>query len=80
MPRYYFHIRTAQGTWVQDEEGVYLPDIEAARQEAGLTASSFSVDTEHGGKDYSECYFEIVSADGRDTATVPAFVRRLVAA
>jgi hypothetical protein len=76
MPRYYFHIRTAQGALVQDEEGVFLPDIEAASREARLSASSFSIDTKAGGKDYSECYFEIVSADGRDTANVPAFVRQ----
>ena len=79
MPRYHFHIRTAQGALIQDEDGVHLPDIEAAREEARLTAASLNVDTRHGGNDYSDCYFEIVSADGRDTATVPAFVKRLVA-
>jgi hypothetical protein len=76
MPRYHFHIRTAQGTLVQDEEGVHLPDIGAAREEARLTASSFSAETKLGGNDYSECFFEIVSADGREAITLPAFVRR----
>jgi hypothetical protein len=77
VPRYHFHIRTAQGSLVQDEDGVHLPDIEAAREEARLTAVSFSAETKLGGNDYSGCFFEIVSADGRETVTVPAFVRRL---
>jgi hypothetical protein len=79
MPRYHFHIRSAGGALTEDEEGVHLPNMEAARNEARLTAESFSADTECGGRDYSGCYFEIVSKDGGETATVPAFVRRLVA-
>ena len=77
MPRYHFHIRTAQGALVQDEEGVHLPDIEAAREEARLTAASFNAETKLGGNDYSDCFFEIISADRRETITVPAFVKRL---
>ena len=64
---------------IEDEDGVQLPDIEAAREEARLTANSFSTDTELGGYDYSGSSFEIISDDGRETVTVPAFVRRLVA-
>ena len=80
MPRYYFNIRSASGALIQDEEGVHLPNIEAAREEARLTAMSFGVDTEHGGYNYSGSYFEIVSQDGRERLAVPAFVRPLVAA
>ena len=79
MPRYYFHIRTAKGLLIQDEDGVHLPDIAAAREEARLTAASLKTDTERGGYDYSDSYFEILSADGREADTVPAFVRRLEA-
>jgi hypothetical protein len=64
---------------VQDEDGVHRPDLAAAREEARQTAASLKTDTERGGYDYSECYFEILSADGREAAAVPAFVRRLVA-
>jgi hypothetical protein len=70
VPRYHFHIRTSGGALVQDEEGVHLPDIEAAREEARLTAAGFSADTKLGGYDYSACHFEIVSDDGRETITV----------
>ena len=52
MPRYHFHIRSAGGTLIKDEEGVHLPDIDAAREEARRAAESFSTDTEHGGYDY----------------------------
>ena len=78
MPRYHFHIRSAGGALIKDEEGVHLPDIDAAREEARFAAESFGADTERGGYDYSGCTFEIVSEDGRETITVPAFVRRLV--
>jgi hypothetical protein len=79
MPRYYFHIRSAGGALIKDEEGVHLPDVAAAREEARLAAESFSSDTERGGYDYSGCRFEIVSEDGRESITVPGFARRLVA-
>ena len=79
MPRYHFNIRTAQGSFIQDEDGVHLPSMEAAREEARLTAASLSVDTRLGGYDYSGCYFEIVSADGREAEIYPAFVRQLAA-
>src|SRR5829696_3280935 len=49
---------------------------DAAREEARFAAESFGADTERGGYDYSGCTFEIVSEDGRETITVPAFVRR----
>src|SRR5215204_1432932 len=76
VPRYQFHIRSAGGALIKDEEGVHLPDIDAAREEARFAAESFGGDTERGGYDYSGCTFEIVSEDGRETITVPAFVRR----
>jgi hypothetical protein len=79
VPRYHFHIRSAGGAFIEDEEGVHLADVDAAREEAHLAAESFSADTERGGYDYSGCSFEIVSEDGRETITVPAFVTRLMA-
>jgi hypothetical protein len=44
MPRYHFHIRSAGGALIEDQEGVHLPNMEAARNEARLTAESFSTD------------------------------------
>ena len=51
MPRYHFHIRSAGGTLIKDEEGVHLPDIDAAREEARFAAETFGADRERGGYD-----------------------------
>ena len=74
MPRFHFHIRSARGALVRDETGMYLPDIDAARAEARLVAEEFSTAFKHGGHDHSGSHFEIVSADGQQMITVPAFV------
>ena len=80
MPRYHFHIRTSSGALLRDEEGVHVPDLATAREEARLAVASFSADTELAGYDYSGSYFEVASEDGRETITVPAFERPRVAA
>jgi hypothetical protein len=66
---------SAQGALVRDETGTYLPDIDAARSEARLVAEEFSAEFERGGQDHSGSYFEIVSADGKQMITVPAFAK-----
>ena len=71
MPRFYFHIRSARGALVRDEAGMYLPDIDAARAEARLIAEEISAEYGRGGRDYSGSHFEIVSADGQQTITMP---------
>ena len=74
MPRFHFHIRSATGALVRDEAGMYLPDIDAARAEARSVAEEFIAEHQRGGHDYSGARFEIVSADGQQRITVPAFV------
>lgn len=74
MPRFYFHIRSAGGALVRDEAGMYLPDIDAARAETRLVAEEFSAEHGPGRTDYLGSHFEIVSADGQQTTTMPAFV------
>ena len=74
MPRFYFHIRSAGGALVRDEAGMYLPDIDAARAEARLVAEEFSAEHGRGTLGCSGSHFEIVSADGQQTTTMPAFV------
>jgi hypothetical protein len=71
MPRFYFHIRSADGALVRDEAGMYLPDLDAARAEARLVAEEFSAEY---GRGRTGSHFEIVSADGQQTTTMPAFV------
>ena len=76
MPRYFFNIRTANGELAPDKEGVDLADLDAAAREVALTVQGFHADAKRGGYDYSGCYFEIRSEDGRETLTLPAFVTR----
>jgi hypothetical protein len=71
MPRFHFHIRSARGALVRDEAGMYLPDIDAARAEARQIAEETSAEYGRGGRDCSGSHFEIVSADGQQTITVP---------
>ena len=40
MPFYFFHVRDGSET-IRDEEGIDLPDIEAARNEARASARGF---------------------------------------
>ena len=74
MPRFYFHIRSARGALVRDEAGMHLPDIDAARAEARLVAEEISAEYGRGGRDYSGSHFEIVSADGQQTISMPTFL------
>jgi len=43
MPRFYFHVCNGNG-FDQDEEGLELPDVEAARAEAIRSARSIMAD------------------------------------
>ena len=72
MPRFFFHLRSPSGTLIRDDEGVDLPDLDAAAHEAARTARSFARDSDLGGHDYSGWTFEIRSNNG--SLNVPAFV------
>ena len=63
MPRYYFHVCNGTG-FVQDEEGLDLPDFEAARAEAIRSARSIMAsDVQRGMLDLSS-FIEIEDSDG----------------
>ena len=64
MPRFYFHLRAPSGRLILDEEGVTLPDLNAAVEEALAASYSFAEDTRRGGFDYSDWGFEIRSVGG----------------
>jgi len=65
MPRYYFHLRDGEHT--EDEEGLDLPDIEAARNVALEAARDIvCADIKHG---WLNLDYRIVVAD-EDGATV----------
>jgi len=42
MPRFYFDLREEDGTLVEDEEGMSLPDLAAAEREATRAASEIA--------------------------------------
>jgi hypothetical protein len=67
MPRYFFNIR--EGFDVdEDEEGVELPDLEAARTEAFATVEELRHEL---GADAQGIELEITDESGRRLLTVP---------
>ena len=71
MPMFYFHIMTPTGDLLRADEGLELPDLEAAREEAIEAAASFHKDTARGAPDFSGCTFEVQDMCGRQVLTVP---------
>jgi hypothetical protein len=74
MPRYYFHLHTAHGTLIEDDQGVHLSDIDEACDQAQVAAKSLRADADLVGCDYSGSYFEMVSAGTDASLMVPAHV------
>ncbi|HLM39355.1 MAG TPA: hypothetical protein VK434_07130 [Microvirga sp.] len=68
MPRYFFNIRDGYDV-DEDEEGVELPDIEAARAEALATVEELWDEL----KDAGNIELEITDESGRRLLTVPFF-------
>jgi hypothetical protein len=71
MPRFFFHLRAPSGRLIWDDEGVDLPDLDAAAREAAMAARSFAEDAELGGNHYAGWCFEIRSTGG--SLNLPAF-------
>jgi hypothetical protein len=68
MPRYFFNIRDGYDV-DEDEEGIELPDIEAARAEALATVEELRDEL----KDAGNIELEITDESGRRLLTVPFF-------
>ena len=66
MPLYYFHVRTDRGL-VEDEEGIELPDMQAVRREALVSAHEFTAEAQWSGA----LAFEVVDAAGETVLTLP---------
>ena len=75
MARYYFHI-CDRGVVIPDEEGMELPNIEAALLEARLSARDLALADIGGGHTASLSTIEIADADG-NVLRVPSFGRLL---
>lgn len=74
MPHYFFYVRTAHSTLINDNHGVNLPDIGVALEEAGRAAKALSEDAALNGYEATGSYFEIVSLDGRERIIMPIAV------
>jgi hypothetical protein len=68
MPRYFFNIRDGYDV-DEDEEGIELPDIEAARAEALATVEELRDELQDAGN----IELEITDETGRRLLTVPFF-------
>jgi hypothetical protein len=68
MPRYFFHIRDGYDL-DEDEEGIELPDVEAARAEALATVEELRDEL----RDAGDIELEITDESGRRLLTVPFF-------
>jgi hypothetical protein len=64
MPRYYFHIRDAEGM-SRDEEGTELPNLDSARREARASARDLIVDSMKSRKIVEGQTLEIMDSLGR---------------
>jgi hypothetical protein len=71
MPRYFFNVRDGYDV-DEDDEGVELPDIEAARAEALATVEELRDEL---GADATNIELEITDESGRRLLTIP-FSRR----
>jgi len=68
MPRFFFNIRDGYDV-DEDEEGIELPDLEAARAEAIATVEELRDEL----RDAGNIELEIVDETGRRLLTIPFF-------
>lgn len=69
MPKYYFHIRDGEEL-VQDDEGIDLPNLAAAQEEAVQAARDMLVELLRNDLPVNGQKFEICDADGNILAVV----------
>lgn len=70
MPRFYLHIRDGNEL-IEDDNGVDLPDENAAREEALASAREILADLIRAGKLLDGQQFEIVNEVGQMIAMIP---------
>ena len=70
MTRFYFHIRDHERL-ILDEDGLELESIEAAVDEAHLTASAMLLDARASGDDLLHQIIEVTDNGGKVLAAVP---------
>jgi len=70
MPRYFFHIRSSDGI-IEDPDGSDLPDLDAARREAELSARDLLADLLRQGVALDGQAFEITDEMGQILERLP---------
>ena len=70
MDRFFFHIRTG-GQVLVDQEGTWLADADAARQEALTAARHILADAIRSGNEVIPEAFVIADSEGRELESVP---------
>lgn len=71
MPVFYFHVRS-EGSVLQDDEGIDLPDRDAAGTEAAASARDIVAERVKSGKPFGlDDVFEITDESGQLVLTVP---------
>jgi len=70
MPRYYFHVRDHTRAII-DEEGIELPDLEAAREEAVAAARELMSQSILKGESCDGRVFDIADVQGCVVLSVP---------
>lgn len=70
MAQYYFHIRD-QAAVIPDDEGAYLPDVEAARKEAHLSALDLAMADLRGGRGVDGRMIEVTDEKGHIVHVLP---------
>lgn len=70
MPKYYFHIRHC-GEVIPDEEGIFLPTLDAAREEARNRSNDLVAAEMAGGKCVDADIIEVTTVAGRVLESLP---------
>ena|SRR5688500_18276661 len=69
MPRFFFHIR--DGATLDDPDGMFLPDVRAARLEAVRSARDIMADDLRRGRIHLSSWIEVTDAQGEPIFAVP---------
>ena len=72
MNRYFFNFRKGEEITC-DHVGMYLRDLEEARQEAVVTCRDIVLIAEGSGEDASDCEIEVADASGDRVLKIPCW-------
>jgi hypothetical protein len=71
ISQYFLHLKTADGALIEDPEGLELPSIEAAREEAVRGLRGILAETIQSGRDLDVRAVVVADSQGRELDLVP---------